>query len=371
MKAETAGGDSKEPRYRAISRAIRHDIETRSFAPGERLPADAQLAVRFDTSRLTVIRALRELEAEGLVQRRAGSGTFVKSLTGAGAYVFGLLMPDLDEGEVFDPICQGIVRAGESLHHRLLWGSAPTSTNNKEQQAEELCRYFISRKVSGVFFAPVELTPGQDEVNRKIAADLERSGIPTVLIDRCVSKFPQRSRHDLVGIDNRRAGYRMTAHLLRSGCRKVAFAFRPGSAPTVDARHAGYREALWTKGLPAENTFVFQSDGSDSEALKRFVDSVKPDGIVCANDLTAAKVMHTVLKLGIRIPEDLRMVGINDVKYAQFLPVPLTTLRQPCQEIGAAAMGVMLDRLERPSAPTRDVLLDCELIVRQSCGAKA
>ncbi|HXE13976.1 MAG TPA: GntR family transcriptional regulator [Bryobacteraceae bacterium] len=370
MKTDPTPRETKEPRYRTISEAIRRDIETRSFSPGERLPPDAQLAVRFDTSRLTVIRALRDLEAEGLVQRRAGSGTFVRSLTGAATRVFGLLMPDLDEGEVFDPICQGIVRAGELLHHRLLWGSAPTSTNNKEQQAEELCHYFISRKVSGVFFAPVELTARQDEVNEKIAADLERASIPTVLIDRCVSKFPRRSRHDLVGIDNRRAGYRMTAHLLKAGCRKVAFAFRPGSAPTVDARHAGYREALWTQGLPSDNTFVFQSDGSDSEALKKFVDSAKPDGIVCANDLTAAKVMHTLLKLGVRIPEDMRMVGINDVKYAQFLPVPLTTLRQPCQEIGAAAMAVMLDRLHRPSAPTRDVLLDCEVIVRQSCGAK-
>ena len=77
--------------------------------------------------------------------------------------------------------------------------------------------------------------------------------------------------------------------------------------------------------------------------------------------------MHEFLKLGVRIPEDIKMVGINDVKYASFLPVPLTTLRQPCQELGAAAMAVMLDRLEAPGAPARDVLLDCELIVRDSC----
>jgi GntR family transcriptional regulator, arabinose operon transcriptional repressor len=56
------------------------------------------------------------------------------------------------------------------------------------------------------------------------------------------------------------------------------------------------------------------------------------------------------------------------VKYASFLPVPLTTLHQPCQQIGNAAMAAMLDRLENPAAPTRDVLLDCELVVRQSCG---
>ena len=77
--------------------------------------------------------------------------------------------------------------------------------------------------------------------------------------------------------------------------------------------------------------------------------------------------MHKLLKLGLRIPEDVRMVGINDVKYASFLPVPLTTLRQPCQDIGNAAMAAMLERLDHPNAPTRDELLDCELVVRQSC----
>jgi DNA-binding LacI/PurR family transcriptional regulator len=81
--------------------------------------------------------------------------------------------------------------------------------------------------------------------------------------------------------------------------------------------------------------------------------------------------MHDLLKLGTRIPDDVKMAGINDVKYARFLPVPLTTLRQPCQELGSAALDVMLDRLQSPESPARDVLLDCELIVRQSCGVLA
>ena len=80
--------------------------------------------------------------------------------------------------------------------------------------------------------------------------------------------------------------------------------------------------------------------------------------------------MHDLLKMGMRIPEDIRMAGVNDVKYARFLPVPLTTLRQPCHDIGAAAMALMLDRQAAPASPTRDVLLDCELVVRQSCGTK-
>ena len=121
----------------------------------------------------------------------------------------------------------------------MLWGSAPASGQHKEHYAEELCRYFIGRKVSGVFFAPVELTAHQQDINLEISAELTAAGIPIVLVDRCVLPYPGRSRHDLAGIDNHRAGYRLTDHLAAAGCRAIAFAYRPGSAPTVDARMAG------------------------------------------------------------------------------------------------------------------------------------
>jgi|SRR5689334_9361206 len=167
-------------RYHAIREAIRSDIEVRRFGPGERLPSDGELAERFNASRLTVIRALRELETEGLVQRKAGSGTYVRSVAAKDTHVFGILMPDLGEGEVFEPIAQGIARAGELLHHRILWGNAPASGHVKERYAEELCRYFVSRKVSGVFFAPVELTAHQEDVNRRISEALTEVGVPPI-----------------------------------------------------------------------------------------------------------------------------------------------------------------------------------------------
>ncbi len=66
----------------------------------------------------------------------------------------------------------------------------------------------------------------------------------------------------------------------------------------------------------------------------------------------------------------VRIVGIDDVEYASLLPVPLTTIHQPCREIGEAALDAMLDRIERPGRPVRDMLLECSLVVRQSCGAR-
>jgi GntR family transcriptional regulator, arabinose operon transcriptional repressor len=79
--------------------------------------------------------------------------------------------------------------------------------------------------------------------------------------------------------------------------------------------------------------------------------------------------MHCLIRLSFRIPEDVRIAGIDDVEYANLLPIPLTTVHQPCREIGIAAMAAMLERVTNPDMPIRDILLDCKLVIRDSCGA--
>jgi DNA-binding LacI/PurR family transcriptional regulator len=80
--------------------------------------------------------------------------------------------------------------------------------------------------------------------------------------------------------------------------------------------------------------------------------------------------MQTVLRLGYRIPGDLRLAGIDDAEFARMLPVPLTTLRQPSRQIGDAALAAMLQRAARPELPPRDILLHCDLVVRESSGTR-
>jgi DNA-binding LacI/PurR family transcriptional regulator len=91
---------------------------------------------------------------------------------------------------------------------------------------------------------------------------------------------------------------------------------------------------------------------------------------LCANDLTAANLMQTLIGLDVRIPDEVRLMGIDDVKYASLLPIPLTTQRQPCLDLGRIAMSAMLDRVENPDLPTRAILLSCRLVVRKSCGGQ-
>jgi len=357
------------PKYQQVLDLLSRDILAGKYKSGQRFPSEAALVRQFGTSRITVGRAVRELKDRGLVERIAGSGTFVRMRTlTKSASLFGMLIPDLGETEIFEPICNGMAGAPRVGPHALLWGSTEPTQDTKEAQALKLCHQFIERKVSGVFFAPLELTPTKDETNHAIVQALEKARIPIVLLDRCFLPFPNRSKHDLVGIDHRRAGYLITEHLLKLGCRRIVFVGYSGGAASVEARITGFREALFSYGAPLEDDSVQRLASTDPTELKQLLERFHPGAFVCVNDQTAGRLMKAALDLGYQIPCDLRIVGIDDVEYAKLLPVPLTTIHQPCREIGQVAMAAMLDRIAQPSMTARDILLDCELVVRRSCG---
>jgi DNA-binding LacI/PurR family transcriptional regulator len=261
-----------------------------------------------------------------------------------------------------------MAEAKEAGHHALLWGKSLAGSGTDCEDVESLCRQLTSKKVSGVFFAPLELTPKKDAVNRTIAEKFERDGIPIVLLDRDLVPYPKRSAYDLVGIDNRRAGYVITEHLISAGAKRPVFVCRAGSAPTVDARIAGFREAVLDCGLEFKPHLIRRIDPCDPALVQRLVRETRTDAIVCANDFTAAHVMKVLLELKIPVPEKIRMAGIDDVRYATLLPVPLTTIRQPCTEIGATAIETMVQRLNHPQFPARDIALNFKLVVRRSSG---
>jgi len=355
-------------KHARIRQTLTEAIASGQYEPGQRLPSESALVKTFGASRPTVNRALRDLQVSGTIERRAGSGSYVRADAAARGYTFGLLIPELGRTEIFEPICRGMAEAQHGSHHVLLWGSSLGDEANVEEQASQACRQLLAKKVSGVFFAPLELTREKDAINRRIADVFDKAEIAVVLLDRDLVPYPDRSQYDLVGIDNRRAGYTITTHLLKRGCRRLAFVGRPRSAPTVDARISGYREAMNDGNLePA----VYRVDPEDRAEVQHILDKARPDGFVCANDFTAAQLLKTLAGLDVSVPRDVRMAGVDDVKYASLLSVPLTTIHQPCADIGAVAIGAMLDRLRTPKMPPRDVLLNFRLVVRDSCGSPA
>ncbi len=342
------------------------------------MPSESQLVRRFGVSRPTVARALRVLEEQGLCERRAGSGTFAK-LGGkhqpglaAATGLLALLIPDLGNTEIFQLICGEIASLARVNNYSLVWGGSThpaLDTDVSLQHAEELCHQFIQRRVSGVFFAPFELVPEKEEANRRIAVMLREAGIPVVLLDRDLVPFPLRSDFDVVGIDNVAGGHLLAEHLIKLGCRRIEFVARPLSAPTVDARIAGVREALSRRRIEAEANWVHIGELDDRKFARELLRTPLPDVFVCANDHTAARLLRLMHQERIRVPEDVRVVGFDDVKFATLVSPPLTTVQQPCRDIALTAFRVMLDRQADPTLPACHHTIAPRLVVRDSCGA--
>jgi GntR family transcriptional regulator of arabinose operon len=360
----------RKSKHHMIFEHLHNAIMVGQLEDGQRIPSESELGMQFEASRPTVARALRDLEQMGLVVRRVGSGTYVRHTHRPTGGLFGLLIPGLGNTEIFDPICSQMARDAHAHHHTLLWGhSTETGVHAAGHEAEELCRRYIKQKVAGIFFAPLELAPDKDDVNQRIVGALDQAGIPVILLDRDIVRFPQRSEFDLVGIDNHRGGYLLTEHLLKLGAGRVDFLARRYSAPTVEMRVAGYQQALWRAGRMPEPAWVHYGDPDDLDFVRTLVENARVQAVICANDVTAAHLMHSLDTLGYKVPEDVRVVGFDDVKYAKLLRVPLTTLRQPCRDIGTAAVNAMIERIANPDLPVRDILLDAQLVVRKSCGA--
>jgi GntR family transcriptional regulator, arabinose operon transcriptional repressor len=368
VRSDDPSSAEQLPLHRAIYEELLREIRSGEYGPGDRLPSEAVLCERFDASRITVAKAIQGLQRDDLVVRRPGSGTYIQTPQRASSRQFGLLIPDLGGTEIFEPICRGIMRSPLAKTHALVWGHAPADENGREQSAEDLCRQFISQKLAGVFFAPLEYIDGSDMINHKIVAALDRANIPVVLLDRCYKEYPLRSTLDLVGIDNHRAGIVLTQHLWRQGARRIVFVARKLSASTMIERISGYSFALHEQRAEFASVVLY-GDVTDERFVRSMIEKHRPDGIVCGNDLTAARLMRTLIGLGMRVPEEVSMVGIDDVSYAKFLPVPLTTIHQNCDEIGEVAMALMLERLRHPQRAAMDVRVRFELIVRESCGA--
>lgn len=361
-----AGARADVPLHRSIYQQLLQEIQGGTWKLGERLPSEAALCERFGASRITVAKAIGTLQREGLVRRRAGSGTFVQQPPAPQASRrFGLLIPDLGGTEIFEPICRGMMQSPLTRPHSLVWGHSPAQDERPERAAEELCRQFIEQRLDGVFFAPVEYAADRHAANHRIVDALERAGIAVVLLDRCVERFPYRSRFDLIGIDNHRAGALLTQHVVKAGSRRPVFVARARSAATVHMRASGY----WTAIRDAELEYwgaAYRGNVDGPEFLLGLLEKEKPDALICQNDHTAAVVMRFLVERGVRVPQQMRVTGVDDVKYAQFLPVPLTTIHQDCAEMGRVAMLTMLERLRNPERPARDVQVDFELVVRES-----
>lgn len=359
------------PKYMQIVEELRRELRDRT--PGERFLSEHQVALRFEVSRPTASRALTELCRDGLVERRVGSGTFVTDSSreepSQRLRSVGLLLSGLGSTEVWDPLAAQVNRVCSSLGVSLRMGP-PSPPLDDVQFTRDQALDLIDQGIDGVLFAPLENVPDRERENRRIVRLFTSAGIPVVLVDRDIVDFPGRSELDVVGVDNVRGGAQLAEHLAARGYRRPAYLSRPAHPSTTDQRVAGCSATFLARGVRVAEGWHVEGDPADEEFVRALVTEREPDVIIAANDHTAALLVQSLARLGLRVPEDVAVTGFDDTPYSALLTVPLTTVRQPFEAIARAAVRTLFERIGDPEAAAREVQLAPELVVRQSTGGE-
>ncbi len=377
----------KQIKHQEIYDSICSRILSGDYQPGQKIPTEKELAAHFSASRPTVGRAMRDLEQKGLIVRKQGVGTFVRKSAHVRGQTLGILIhwqtaqSDVNFS-IFGSMIPEISRAASQLGYSLMLNDSPSGTDcNIIDRTRQIMRHLIDLQVAGVFFTPLELTQNQTHINREIADAFQKAQIAVTLLDRDIYGSHRRSAFDIVGINNREAAFTLTEHLIKLGCRKIDFVTGEVETTAVNDRICGYQNALDAGGVdPGANQIHHFDDVSlprvDSALECRdtinFIEKIRSkevEAVVCINDGYAANLMRFLLKFEIRIPQDVRIVGFDDLPINEYLPVPLTTIRQSPQALAYEAVRTMLDRIENPNLLARDIMVATELVVRDSCGA--
>lgn len=323
---------------------------------------------RFAVARATVQAAMKELQDKNLVERRPGYGTFLSDLAETkAAQKFAMIVPDAYY-PFYGRICRGIEDAAKQRGWTILSVSLGSGgMRERALRAVEFVEVCIHEKVSGVFFQPLQFLRDSEKLNRSMLKLLKTANIPVVLLDSDFVTPPSRSEYDLVGVDNTGIGYALARHVIEAGAKRIMYFSNPLPAPTSLKRGTGVGIAVTEAGLPWKRECVFFADPADTRAAARvFAGRNRPDAIIAVNDYIASILLKTLKAIGKRVPEDVLLAGVNGDPVAEESIPPLTTVVQPCHEIGATAVALMFERMSQPDHLPREVFLSARLVERKS-----
>lgn len=200
-----------------------------------------------------------------------------------------------------------------------------------------------------------------------IIGQLIDTKMPMIVVGR-----PFRSDNvSYVDIDNVNAAYNAVAHLIRLGYQRIATITGPVASTVGIDRKEGYRKALVERGRVIDESLIIEGDFTEAGgyyAMQQML-PVKPDAVFAASDIMAIGAMRAVRDSGLRIPEDVAFVGFDDLPIATLSDTQLTTIRQPVVSFGAKAVEILIDLIENGTYPPRHIIMDTELVIRDSCGA--
>ncbi len=280
-----------------------------------------------------------------------------RSLRRKDTHTLGLVLPD-SSNPFFAEIAHGIETYAFEQGYNVLFGSS----NGDPEKEKAYLRVFIEKQVDGIVF----VAAGKSAENLE---QLLSKHLPLVVVDREFKKVVA----DYVVADNRQGGYLATSHLIGLGHRRIACIAGPSTVTPSADRVTGYRAALEAYSIPFDSQLVRRGDFSPASGFKAaqyFLarrGSNRPTAIFVCNDMMALGVLGALYQAGLRVPDDVAVVGFDDIVLASYTSPPLTTIRQPKYEMGQLAAQILIERI-RPDGgrkPQRH-LMPTSLVVRAS-----
>lgn len=353
-------------KYRMLLESLKKDILGGKYTLEQPFPSVRALSRRFGLANTTVQRAVEALVQQGLVQRSQGAGSVV-TRTGALRKI-GLIVPGIAVSEFFRPVVTTLIRLAQENGYTLLFGETYSNDPAKRvREARELAAEMIKNHVAGVLYQPFEAASNGMAMNQRILSVLDAKKIPVVLLDRDAVMPPERTAHDLVAINNVDAGERLARHMVAAGARRIGFLTRFTDVPNIESRLRGFLCAKAVLESQRVRFEVFRGAADDKTFIRRKMKGRNPpDAIVCDSDTTAAMLRQTLGDLGYSVPDDVRIAGFDDVRLASLMTPPLTTIRQPCEEIAEQAFRRLLARVQKPDLVPLEILIAAPLVVRAS-----
>lgn len=380
--------DDKYQKKAYLYESVRSDIIAMIRARGLRahdpLPSEGTIAEMYNVSRMTGKLALKSLEDDGIVYRVNRRGSFlaegfeekipeavldakrVRDREGKQLSV-ALVVPAFDF--YVGDIIESIQRAAERRSVRILLHMNDGDRAEEDRVLRELSRLTY---IHGIILFPVSRSDVSGEL-----LTMKLNKYPLVLVDRTFDSLAL----DSVVHDHYEGAHRMTSYLIERGHRNIGFVSQPlSTSRSRELRYQGYIHALMEHGAPVRKehiriitsdihtvhgTHVLDSPGHPE--LRDFLSSNRNmTAVVCDEDYGAAELYYAASELGLRVPEDLSLTGFTDNRILRFLPVRLTTVRQPVAELGERALDLLIERVANPDRDYTEVVIGTEIVDRDS-----
>ena len=308
-----------------------------------------------DETRERVLARVKELDYQPNLAAR--------SLVTGRTYLVGLVGPDLLH-PFFAEVAKSLSDVLRGSGFSLIISSSEEDPAIEEQEINRL----LARRLDALIIASCRSTVD-------LFFRIERRKTPYVLIDRTLPGLTS----NFVGVDDEAVGRLATKHLIDIGCKRIAHIRGPETSPAV-RRMDGFKQALTQARLPIVDAYIISEPKGDVETKQRGAEAMRqllslkprPDGVFCFNDPLAMGAMNYALDQGIRIPEDLAVIGCGNLHYDDSLRVPLSSIDQHSRQIGEQAARLTLAILHsKPTPKPETVVLQPELVVRASTRRRA